>query len=347
MNAALLSEPNAITESIPEHLRKDADFELVLPWLENGTIPDEGSVFISSPGAKYYWIHKEELKLNKGILWRKKPENNMVMVIPRTLRETLVKGYHDLPSSGHQGVDRTKLKIQQKYFWYGMSGYIKNYVKPCPVCNKNKKPSKHSRAPLTSFQASAPLERVHMDFLGPLPRSTKGNEYILMIVDQFTKWVECIPLPSQMAEETAHAAISEFFSRFGYPFYIHSDQGRNFESQLFSSICTVLGIHKTRTTAYRPSANGQVKRFNRTLMDAVRCFVSRNSSWDEHLAQLSGALRASGHTPNMLMLGREVNLPADLMFPTDQKPVEQQTIHQYVQRLIDSLEVAHRTARQK
>ena len=351
VNAALLSESNAITESIPEHLRKDTDFELVLPWLENGTIPDEGSVFISSPGAKYYWIHKEELKLNKGILWRKQPEKNMVMVIPRTLRETVVKGYHDLPSSGHQGVDRTKLKIQQKYFWYGMSGYIKNYVKSCPVCNKNKKPSKHSHAPLTSFQASAPMERVHMDFLGPLPRSTKGNEYILMIVDQFTKWVECIPLPSQTAEETAHAAISEFFSRFGYPFYIHSDQGRNFESQLFSSICTVLGIHKTRTTAYRPSANGQVERFNRTLMDAVRCFVSRNSSWDEHLAQLSGALRASvnrqtGHTPNMLMLGREVNLPADLMFPTDQKPVEQQTIHQYVQRLIDSLEVAHRTARQ-
>ena len=74
MNAALLSVLNAITESIPKHLSKDEDFELFLPWLENGTIPDEGNVFISSPGAKYYWIHKEELKLENGILWRKQPE---------------------------------------------------------------------------------------------------------------------------------------------------------------------------------------------------------------------------------------------------------------------------------
>jgi hypothetical protein len=53
-----------------------------------------------------------------------------------------------------------------------------------------------------------------------------------MMVDQFTKWVECIPLPSQTAEVTARAAVNEFFSRFGYPFQVFSDQGRNFESQL-------------------------------------------------------------------------------------------------------------------
>ena len=83
------------------------------------------------------------------------------------------------------------------------------------------------------------MERVYMDFLGPLPRSTEGNEYILIMVDLFTKWVECIPLPSLTAEETALAAIYEVFFSCQYPFYIHSDQGRNFESQLFSSIFTV------------------------------------------------------------------------------------------------------------
>jgi hypothetical protein len=120
----------------------------------------------------------------------------------------------------------------------------------------------------------------------------------LMMVDQFTKWVECIPLPSQSAEETARAAVNQFFSiavcnpptywspsgcpvfpglpnissagnpislpniiilgvyRFGCPFQVFTDQGRNFESFLFREMCELLHIHKSRTTPYRPSANG-------------------------------------------------------------------------------------------
>ena len=119
------------------------------------------------------------------------------------------------------------------------------------------------------------MERVHLDFLGPLPESTSGNSNILVMVDQFTKWVECVPLPSQTAEVTARAAVNEFFARFGFPFNIFTDQGRNVESRLFKTICDILQIHKSRTTPYRPSANGQVERFNRTLMDAVRCFVDK------------------------------------------------------------------------
>ena len=110
------------------------------------------------------------------------------------------------------------------------------------------------------------MERVRLDFLGSLPRTEEGNEYILMMVDNFTKWVECVPLPSQTAEITARVAIDEFFARFGY-------SGRNFESQLFREICKLMGIHKARTTPYRPSGNGQVERHNRTLMDAVWCYV--------------------------------------------------------------------------
>lgn len=70
---------------------------------------------------------------------------------------------------------------------------------------------------MTQFHAGVPMERVHMDILGPLPVTKNNNTYFLMMVDQFTKWVECIPLPTQSAEVTARAAINEFFSKFGYP----------------------------------------------------------------------------------------------------------------------------------
>ena len=63
---------------------------------------------------------------------------------------------------------------------------------------------------MIEYQAGAPMERVHLDFLGSLPKTKYGNEYVLMMVDQFTKWVKCIPLPTQTAEVTARAAVNHF-----------------------------------------------------------------------------------------------------------------------------------------
>ena len=104
------------------------------------------------------------------------------------------------------------------------------------------------------------------------------------MVDQFTKWVEIVPLQSQNAEITAKAVIDNFLSKFGYHFQIQSDQGRDFESKLFYSVCELLKIHKSRTTPYRPQANGQVERYNRTLMESIRCFTdNRPNDWDNYL----------------------------------------------------------------
>ena len=122
-------------------------------------------------------------------------------------------------------------------------------------------------------------------FLEPLPRTREGIEHVLVKVDQFTKWVECVLLPSQTAEVTASAAVSHFFARFGCPFQIFTDQGRNFESKVFVAVCELLKTHKARAISYRPSANSQVERNNRTLMDAVRCYIDKaQDRWNEHLA---------------------------------------------------------------
>jgi transposase InsO family protein len=120
-------------------------------------------------------------------------------------------------------------------------------------------------------------------------------------------------LPSQTAEITAQAAINELFARFGYPFQIFTDHGRHFESALFKAVCDLLKIHKARITPYRPSANGQVERQNKSLMTAVRWLVdSSQENWDEHLPQLAGAMRScinrsTGFTPNMFILCREIH----------------------------------------
>ena len=188
--------------------------------------------------------------------------------------------------------------------------------------------------------------------IGPLPKTSQGNEHILVMVDQFTKWVECVPLPSQTAEVTAHAAVREFFGRFGCPLQIFTDQGRNFESRLFVSLCNALQIHKTKTTPYWPSANGQVERFNRTLIEAIRCYLGKSQSqWDKFLFQIAGAIRSTvnrstGFTPNKLMLGRETNQPADLIFPLPSSATSGSK-DEYVSKLSQALLQAHETARTK
>ncbi|XP_041372627.1 uncharacterized protein LOC121385902 [Gigantopelta aegis] len=343
-------------DQMKEKQREDRGLRQVIQWLETQVVPSEAELFLGDRESKCYWINRDTFHLDeRGVLYKRIVDDSgsrELLVVPHSLRREWLRVNHDIPASGHQGVERTKCRMRARYYWYGMSRAVKNVLFTCVQCNRCKKGNRKARSPMKQFHAGVPMERVHLDFLGPLPKTENGNEYVLMMVDQFTKWVECIPLPSQTAEVTARAAINEVFSRFGYPFEIFTDQGRNFESELFQEVCKLLHIHKARTTPYRPSANGQVERYNRTLMDAVRCYIDKSQTrWDDNLAQLAGALRSAvnrhtGYTPNHRMLGREVNQPADLMF---RPPVGKQPAHvdEYVAQLEESIRSAHELARDK
>ena len=311
-------------QDLKRYQEMDPNLKMILAWMRTGKVPKEADLFKCNPAQKNMWINKEIFVLKNGVLRMMVPEetDRTLLVVPSSLRNEILELCHDIPAAGHQGIDRTIARMKKQFYWYGMSQDVKRYVSTCRTCSTQKKRSKKGKYPLTLYHAGAPMERIHIDFLGPLSKSINGNEYILVMVDQFTKWVEIVPLQSQNAEITAKAVIDNFLSKFGYPFQIHSDQGRNFESKLFHSVCELLKIHKSRTTPYRPQANGQVERYNRTLMEAIRCFTdNRPNDWDKYLQQLAGALRSSvnrhtGFTPNMLMLGREINQPVDLMFRT-------------------------------
>ena len=92
------------------------------------------------------------------------------------------------------------------------------------------------------------------------PLTDRGNKYILVLGDYFTKWVESFPIPNMEAKTIANMFVGHFVSRFGAPDVLHTDQGRNFESALFKEVCLLLGVHKTRTTPYHPQSDGLVER---------------------------------------------------------------------------------------
>jgi len=133
-----------------------------------------------------------------------------------------------------------------------------------------------------------------MDILGPLPVSEKGHKYILVISDYFTKWTEAYPMPNMEAATIATLFVHNFVCRFGAPDFVHTDQGRNFESTLMSEICKLLGIVKTRTTPYHPQSDGLVERFNHTLLTMLSIVAKdREQDWDLHLPLVMMAYRTS------------------------------------------------------
>ena len=195
------------------------------------------------------------------------------------------------------------------------------------------------------------MERVHLNFLGPFTPSSSGNEYILMVVCQFSKWIEAYPVKDCRTETVVRLLVDNFISRFGCLSQIHTDQGSSFTSRLFQSVCRLLEITKTRTTPYRPCSNGQVEWYNRTLLAIIRCYLGSGvKDWDRDLSVLTGSIRAlpnrqTGCTPNMLMLGREVTQPLDLVFGDVTREIEKEP--QYLIELRARLNRAHALAREK
>ena len=124
------------------------------------------------------------------------------------------------------------------------------------------------------IKVSQPMELWAMDIVGPLHVTAQGNQYVLVMSDHYTMWVEATPIPSHRAEPVAREFVNEVISRHGVPYKILTDQGRNFESDLWKKVFDVMGIEKLRTSAYHPKTDGQVERFNRTLKALLTSFVN-------------------------------------------------------------------------
>ena len=134
------------------------------------------------------------------------------------------------------------------------------------------------------YNVGAPFERVAVDIAGPFPESDRGNRYLLVAMDYFTKWPEVYAIPNQEASTVADVLVNNFFCRFGVPMELHSDQGRNFESRLLREILGRLGVRKTRTTPLHPQSDGMAERYVKTIEEHLRKVVSRHQrDWDERL----------------------------------------------------------------
>ena len=334
------------------------DLKKIVEWKNQGSRPSWQDIAKYSTTLKSYWAQWDRLELRGDFLYRRwvdsRIKESWQLVIPSPMREELFSQIHSQKWSGHFGVKRTIGRMRRRGYWVGYKSDITNWCQNCPQCQKRKSPNKKAHHPMRQYLVGAPMERVAVDILGPLPESNLGNKYICIVSDYFTKWVEAFPMPNQEAETIAKELVDKFFSRFGIPLSIHSDQGAQFESMLFQQLCELLNLDKTRTTPYRPQSDGLVERFNRTLEDMLSKFVASDQrDWDSKLPLLMLAYRSSihestGQSPYLMMFGRETTLPVDLLLgPSDIQTGKNITYASYIHGLRKNLAKSHELAREK
>ena len=219
----------------------------------------------------------------------------------------------------------------------------------CDVCARSKGPPPRAHDKMVKVSAAAPMDVVAVDVLSGLPQAHDGSTCVIVAVDYMIKWAEAYSLPNEEASTCMDALYIGMFSRFGMPNQLHSDQGRNFESKLFSEFTKLAGIRRIRTTAFHPRSDGQTERMNWTILGMLRATVYDNpDDWPAKLPAIMAAYRMTPHsttgvTPNCAMLGREVRLPCSLIAAPPEET--SQNLVPYTILFRDNMRAAHERVR--
>lgn len=226
--------------------------------------------------------------------------------------------FETLHSLSHPGAKASMRLVSERFIWPGLKKDIRVWVRECVPCQKSKV-TRHTIAPVGNYGLpDARFSEVHIDLVGPLPVSS-GFKYCLTAVDRYTRWPEVIPLSDITAETVTRAFLTNWISRYGCPKKIVTDQGRQFESQLFHSLAKLCGIKLARTTAYHPSCNGMIERMHRTLKAAIRTHGGKD--WISSLPIVLLGLRTAWKedlqcSSAELVYGEQLRVPGEFFSPS-------------------------------
>ena len=303
---------------------------------------------VSEADCRVYSLREKDFERRDHLLFIKTtPPENVgtipVFVVPVNRRQVAIDMCHR--NAGHQGRDQTLSLLKGWFWWPRMSTALCLSLQSCSRCKQFE--AKSQLPGMEPIMCTQPMELVHIDYVGmEVTVSTKEKpvvKNVLVVVDHFTRYVQAFVTNNHTAFTTARVLYNNFFSVFGFPQRLMSDQGTEFTSDVIAAMCKLLGIEKIRTTPYHPQGNGSAERVHQTLQRMIgKLDPEKRRKWPEHIRSMIIAYNAmwsqvTGYSPYFLMFGWRPRLPVDLLFPTVNNREWTCTIDEYVKTLYEWL----------
>ena len=343
----LLSAPPStqnLRDDFMQEQRKDAQLGQLIDYIENGVLPDndKDSKKIVSQALNFVILDKVLYFID-----RRKPTRRRAAV-PKHLQNQVLQEYHRGKMAGHFSGSRLYATLCYKWWWQNMYTDAISFCRNCAECALATGTGRGKRPPLHPIPVQRPFQIWGVDVM-ELPRTAKGNKYVIVMQDFLTKWPLVFPAPDQKANRIARLLVDEVLPMFGVPEALLSDRGTNMLANVVQDVCTLLGTTKLNTTAYHPQCDGMVERLNRTLKSMLRKHaVKFGNQWDRYLSGVLWAYRNTPHEatkekPSYLLFGIDCRSPTEAAFlPTE--PMEPIDVTEYREELVLSLSSARELA---
>lgn len=245
-------------------------------------------------------------------------ENGMILVPANpAIRTTIISESHDIIVSGHLGIAKTVMRVREHFTWDGLVSDVHAFVKSCIQCQTNKSRNAGEAGLLQPI--APPMTKgssISIDFVGPLPRTARRRDFIMVMVDRFSKRVWYEPTTQKVnAKQAARILFERVVRHQGLPEVIISDRDPRFKARMWRALWKECGTRLAMTVSFRARANGLTETNNRVMQDMLRSFVSESrKDWDIKLSALEIAYNSSvnettGMTPFELDIGMQPRLP--------------------------------------
>ena len=320
--------------SFREEQMRDPEVLDIIQYVEGKILPDDEA------RARHITLRSSQFSCVDGILYFLDPkqEHRMRAVVPQHLCKQVLADHHSSARGGHFAEKKMYSGLVRHWWWDGMHHDTLQFARNCPECAIVSGNGRRNRPPLHPIPVQRPFQIMGMDVM-ELPKTDKGNRYVIVFQDYLTKWPMVFPMPDEKSIRIARLLVDEIIPFFGVPEALLSDQGTNLLSHLMLDVCELLGIQKLNTTAYHPQCDGMVERFNRTLKAMIRKHAAKfGSQWDCYLPGLLWAYRNSPHDstgekPSFLLFGVDCRSPTEAALMPDH-PLEAIEVTDYREELV-------------
>jgi len=231
--------------------------------------------------------------------------------IPKGKRTEFVEEIHKMLC--HAGSKKVYNYLKDDFDMEDMRKTVKEIVQSCMNCQKRKTLTTKTKEKHIKQSADEPFEKIYMDFCGPFKRNINGYQYILAIIDQFSRYISVNAVAHQDERTVRKVLLDKWIWKYGPPKEIHVDRGKTFESALFKETANKFKAEIVYSSPYHHNTNGVVERQFRTIRDAmnIRMKDEVHKDWTETLPEIEFMLNSTiqattGISPAEIIFGRKL-----------------------------------------